>query len=86
MSQKFYLIILKLGIFLSFLSVFLVLPNLLFPFITSKQIFFNILVEILAIFWIAFIIKFSFYRPKKSLITFGLIGFFTALLISSIFG
>ncbi|MDO9399188.1 MAG: O-antigen ligase family protein [bacterium] len=86
MSQKFYLIILKSGIFLSFLSVFLVLPNLLFPFITSKQIFFNILIEILAIFWLAFIIKFPFYRPKKSLITFGLITFFGALLISSIFG
>ncbi|MFH1233636.1 MAG: O-antigen ligase family protein [Patescibacteria group bacterium] len=86
MSQKFYLTILKSGVFLSFLSVFLVFSNLLFPFITSKQIFFNILIELLTIFWIGFIIKYPSYRPKKSLITFGLIAFFSALLISSIFG
>jgi len=86
MSQKNYLIILKTGVCLSFLSVFLVFSNLLFPFITSKQIFFNILIEILMIFWIAFIIKYPQAMPKKSLITFGLTAFFSALLISSIFG
>ncbi|MEK7203384.1 MAG: O-antigen ligase family protein [Patescibacteria group bacterium] len=86
MSQKFYLIILKAGVYLSFLSVFLVLPNLLFPFITSKQIFFNILMEILTIFWLALIIKYPRTMPKKSWITFGLTAFFSALLISSIFG
>jgi len=82
MSQKIYLTILKSGIYLSFISVFLVFKNLLFPFITSKQISFNILIEILFVFWIAFIIKYPEYRPKKSWISIGLIGFFIAMLLS----
>lgn len=86
MTQKLYLTILKSGIYLSFVSVFLVFPGLLFPFITSKQIFFNILIEILTIFWLGLIIKYPPARPKKSLITLGLAAFFGALLVSSIFG
>ncbi|MDD4900790.1 MAG: O-antigen ligase family protein [Patescibacteria group bacterium] len=85
--------ILKIGVYLSFLSVFLVFTNLLFPYITSKQIFFNILVEILMVFWLALIIKYPEVRPfgkfrgepKKSLITYGLAAFFAALLVSTIF-
>ena len=85
MSLKNYLLVLKVGIYLSFISVFLVFQNLLFPFITSKQLFFNVLVEILMIFWLALVIKYPAVRPKKSWITFGLIAFFSALLISSMF-
>ena len=86
MPQKIYLTILKSGIYLSFISVFLVFKNLLFPFITSKQISFNILVEILFIFWIAFIVKYPEYRPKKNWISIGLIGFFIAITISCFTG
>ncbi|MDO8592353.1 MAG: O-antigen ligase family protein [bacterium] len=86
MSLKTYLIILKTGIYLSFVSVFLVFNNLLFPFITSKQLFFNILMEILMVFWLALIIKYPEARPKKSFITWGLAFFFSALLVSSLFG
>ena len=82
MSQKIYLNILKFGVYLSLLTVFFVFKSLLFPFITSKQISFNILIEALFIFWLALIIKYPEYRPKKSWITYGLIGFFAALLIS----
>lgn len=60
--------------------------NLLFPYITSKQIAFNIWIEFLFIFWLAFMIKYPSFRPKKSYITYGLIAFFAALMISSIFG
>ena len=67
---------------MSFISVFLVFKNLLFPFITSKQISFNILIEALFIIWFAFIIKYPEYRPKKSWISFGLIGFFAAMILS----
>ncbi|MEI6597371.1 MAG: O-antigen ligase family protein, partial [bacterium] len=86
MSLKIYLNILKTGIYLSFISVFLVFTNLLFPYITSKQIYFNILIEILMVFWLGLIIKYPEVRPKKSFITFGLLAFFAALFISSIFG
>ena len=86
MSAKIYLTILRSGIYLAFLSVFLVFNNLLFPFITSKQIYFNILVEILVVFWLALLIKYPEYRPKKSWITIGLIAFFAAMLISCFTG
>lgn len=86
MSEKVYLLILKTGIYASLLSVFLVFKNLLFPFITSKQISFNILIEILFIFWVAFIVKYPKYRPKWSYISFGLVAFLTAIIVSSIFG
>lgn len=86
MTLKIYLSILRAGVYLSLLSVFLVFSNLLFPFITSKQIFFNILVEILTVAWLALIIKYPEVRPKKSWISFGLMAFFSALLISSALG
>lgn len=86
MSQKTYLYILKFGLYLSLISVFLVFKSFLFPFITSKQIFFNILIEVLLIFWIAFIVKYPEYRPKKTYITYGLAAFMGALLLSCFFG
>ncbi len=86
MSQKLYLYILRAGICLSLISVFLVFKNLLFPFITSKQIFFNVVTEALFVFWLVFIIKYPVYKPKWNYIGFGLIAFFTALVISSIAG
>ena len=86
MSQKTYLTILKIGIYLSFISVFLVFKNLLFPFITSKQIYFNILIEVLFVFWLAFIVKYPAYAKatagKPSWISFGLVGFFIAIILS----
>lgn len=86
MFQKTYLTILKIGVYLSFLSVLLVFKNLLFPFITSKQIYFNILIEILFVFWLVFIIQYPSWRPKKSWISIGLICFFTAITISCFTG
>ncbi|MFH0955615.1 MAG: O-antigen ligase family protein [Candidatus Falkowbacteria bacterium] len=84
MPLKTYFIILKTGVYLSFLSVFLVFSNLLFPFITSKQIYFNILIEILTLIWLALIIEYPAVRPKKSWITFGLLAYFSALFVSSL--
>ncbi len=86
MSPKIYLNILRFGIYLSLIVVFFVFKNLLFPFITSKQISFNILVEILSIFWIAFLVKYPEYRPRKSWISWGLLAFLAAIFISCFTG
>jgi O-antigen ligase len=86
MSQKTYLSILKGGIYLAFISVFLVFSKLYFPFITSKQIYFNILIELLFVFWLVFLIKYPDYRPKRNFISYGLIAFFGAIFFSSLFG
>ncbi|NIA18398.1 MAG: hypothetical protein GWO79_00785, partial [Actinobacteria bacterium] len=64
----------------------LVSGKLLFPYITSKQIYFNILIEILLFFWLALIIQYPEFRPKKSWISIGLVGFFIAITISCFTG
>jgi len=86
MSQKIYLAILKSGIYLSFLIIFFVFSNLLFPYITSKQIPFNILIEFLLVFWIGLIVKYPSWRPARSYLTFGLVAFFTMVVITSFTG
>lgn len=94
MTQKIYQTILKFGVYLAFLPIFFVFKHLFFPYITSKQFSFNILIEVLFIFWVAFIVKYPDNRPfgntqggsRKSYISFGLIAFFAAVLISGILG
>ena len=86
MSQKAYLYILKFGLLLSLITPLLISGNFLFPYISTKQVYFNILIEILAIFWIVFIFKYPEWRPKKSLISIGLIAYFSAIFISTLTG
>ncbi len=93
MSQKTYLLILKIGAYISFICFFFVFKNLLFPYITSKQIPFNILIEVLFIFWLTFIIKYPHWNPfkrknkkTKNLITLGLTLFFAVLTITCFTG
>ena len=86
MSAKTYVNILKYGLFASFLSFLLLFSSLLFPYITSKQITFNILIEILMVFWVLLIVKYPEYRPKKNLITYGLIAYFLVILASAVVG
>ncbi|MFA5109232.1 MAG: O-antigen ligase family protein [Patescibacteria group bacterium] len=82
MPAKTYLKILQIGLLASLLIVFFVFKDLLFPYITSKQLSFNILMEILGAIWLVFILRYPAYRPKKNLITFGLAAYFGAVLIS----
>ncbi len=86
MSKKFYLNILRAGVYLSLICIFFVFHNLLFPFITSKQIPFNILIEVLFVFWLVFLFKYPEYKPKWSYITFGMVAFFTIATISCFTG
>ncbi len=82
MSPKTYLRILQGGIIVSLFAILLVFRDLLFPFITSKQLPFNILMEILFAIWVVFILRYPEYRPKKSFISYGLIAYFLAILAS----
>lgn len=93
MSQKTYLFILKAGIYAVFLCFFFLFKNLLFPYITSKQIPFNILIEILFVFWLTFIIKYPHWNPfktkgkkTKNLVTLGLTAFFAVLTLTCFTG
>ncbi len=86
MSEKSYLRILQGGIILALFTVLFVFPSLLFPYISSKQLSFNILMEVLAAVWLVFILRFPSYRPKLNLIIYGLISYFAVILISAFTG
>lgn len=86
MPQNIYRWILKIGVFFSFLIVLFTFKSLLFPFITSKQIPFNILIEVLFVFWVAFLFKYPEYKPKWSYISFGMVAFFSVLTLSCFTG
>lgn len=78
--------ILRVGVYVSLLCVFFVFKNLLFPYITSKQIPFNVIMEILFVVWLVLIVKFPETRPKWSYITFGMAAFFAIMVLSSFTG
>lgn len=82
MSEKSYLAILKGGILASFVMLLFVFSSFLFPFITSKQLPFNILMEVLLAVYIIFLIQYPKYAPKKSHLTFGILAYFLTLIIS----
>ena len=86
MSKNLYQLIMKCGIFMSLVSVFLVYNGFLFPYITSKQIYFNILVEFLSIFWIVFLLKYPEERPKKTWVHVGLVSYFSVVLLTCFSG
>ena len=70
----------------SFISWFLIANTWYFPYITGKQIYFNIVVELLLVFYAAMLAKFPETRPKRNWISIGCVLFLLALLASSIFG
>lgn len=82
MSSKVYLRILQAGIIFSLFIVFLVFEDLLFPYITSKQLSFNILMELMLAVWLVFIMRYPEYRPKRNYVTWGLVAYFIAILAS----
>ena len=82
MSAKNYLRLLQAGLIASLLIVFLTFKDLLFPYITSKQLPFNILMEFLLAIWLVFIMRYPEYRPRRNYITWGLIAYFIAILAS----
>lgn len=82
MSPKIYLRVLQAGLIASLLIVFLIFKDLLFPYITSKQLTFNVLMEFLLAIWLVFILRYPEYRPKRSYITWGLIAYFVAIFAS----
>jgi len=82
MSAKVYLRILQGGVIASLLVTFFVFGDFLFPYITSKQLSFNILMEVMLAIWLVFIFRYPQYRPAKNYITIGLSVYFLAIFAS----
>lgn len=60
--------------------------DLFFPFITGKNFFFRIAVEILSFFWALLMVFDKKYRPKKSPVLISLAVFLAVLILASVFG
>jgi O-antigen ligase/tetratricopeptide (TPR) repeat protein len=86
MSAKTYQRILQFGLFLSLGVIFLLFSGLLFPYITSKQFTFNIIMQLLFPFWLLLVLKFPSFGPPRSLITWGIVAFLFFILISAFTG
>lgn len=84
MSYKNYLRILKGGSVLAFFTLLLFFNNLFFPFIASKQIFFNILIEILSVFAVVFVLKYP-KRLKINLLSWSLLAYLLSIFVSMFF-
>lgn len=82
MPAKNYLRILRVGVIASLLIFFFVFQGFLFPYITSKQLSFNILMEALLVFWAILMIKYPAYRPRRSWITLGLLVYMLVIAAS----
>lgn len=86
MSNKTYLRLFQGGVIASLLVVFFVFSHLLFPFISSKQISFNLLMEFLLPFFLILMLKAPELRPRRSLIVYGLIAYLSVILVSCFTG
>lgn len=86
MSEKTYLRLIKGGLIASLIIILFVFKGLLFPYITSKQLSFNILIEILFALWLVFVLRYPAYRPRRNFITWGLAAYFLVILISCFTG
>lgn len=86
MNARAYQLILQVSLFLSLGVVFLLFPGFLFPYISSKQFTFNILMELLFPIFLILVWKFPSYRPPRSLLSLGLLLFLLFILISAFTG
>ncbi|HRY31036.1 MAG TPA: O-antigen ligase family protein [Candidatus Paceibacterota bacterium] len=74
------------GIAALLFTPFIVANSLFFPYITGKAYFFRIIVEIIFFLWLILAVLNKEYRPKKSLILYGLIVFLVSIFVSNYFG
>lgn len=86
MSEKTYLRLIRGGLIASLVIILFVFKGLLFPYITSKQLSFNILIEILFALWLVFVLRYPAYRPRHNFITWGLLAYFLVILVSCFTG
>ena len=86
MSSKNYLRLFQFGVIASLLIVFFSFPQLLFPFISSKQISFNILMELLLPFFLILMLKAPELRPRRSLVIYSLLAYFAVILLTCFTG
>ena len=74
------------GLSLLLITPLLVADFLFFPFITGKNFFFRIVVELLTAFWLVKCLVDVSWRPRKGILLWALSGLLAAVLLSTVFG
>ncbi len=82
---KFLKIITFIGIYGGLLMPLMFIPVVIFPFVFSKLIFFQVLIGLTFPAYLALAWACPEYRPRKSILYFAFIAYFVALLFSVIF-
>lgn len=85
-SENTLVKILKFGVYASLLWFFITTSGALYPSHTGKVSFLLGLIEILAVFYVALILKYPKYRPKLDLAVWAVIFFIGSLMLSAFFG
>jgi O-antigen ligase/tetratricopeptide (TPR) repeat protein len=84
---EYYLLwFIRVGLGLLLLMPFIVTGSLFFPFITGKNFFFRIVVELLFGVWMALAVIAPQYRPRRSPMLIALCFFVGAITLATIFG
>src|SRR3989338_8589025 len=84
--EKILVSIIKVGLYGSLIIPFITIPAFLYPFVFSKTLLFQILIEVLLVIYIPLVLVYREYRPNlKTPVTLGLLVFFTSLLLSTVF-
>jgi O-antigen ligase/tetratricopeptide (TPR) repeat protein len=84
--EKYLLTILRLGVFLVFLTPLIYTGSTIFPFIFGKTLYFRGIVEILFAFYLLLILIYPKYRPKNSLLFSAILIYSFVYFLAMIFG
>src|SRR3990167_8297685 len=85
--QRILLFILEGLIYVSFLMPFIYTGKSIFPFIVGKILFFQGLIQLMAVFYILLLaVNFRQFRPKKTILLCWFGFYALSLLLSAIFG
>ena len=86
MKISILLTTIKILIILSFFTPLVVSGNFIFPFVFPKTMIFQILVELMFFAWILLAIEKPEFRPRRTMIFWGIAIFLTVMFLSSFLG
>jgi oligosaccharide repeat unit polymerase len=76
----------RIGVWLALFTPIIVFGNLFFPYITGKNFFFRIIIELTAGCWLGLLAMNRAYLPRRSPVLFAFGAFFIAVVLATLFG
>jgi O-antigen ligase/Tfp pilus assembly protein PilF len=84
-GEKYLTYGVKAGIFIIPFIPLIVTQSLFFPFITGKNFVFRIVVEMLVLLWLALVLKYRKYAPRRSPLMWSVVAFSFVLVLATAF-